>query len=560
MKAAISNKRIFTALFLVAIIGLLVSPVEATEMKGTIFHYSIRNGEATLKEASNERGCARGRENGSSPGPDALNGLITAAPSMNDGGMAGSLAPAFANIIRAGAADYYVRDYGAVGDGATNDKTHIQSAIDDAAAHGGGNVIFDQSRAYSTGNLYLKSGVTLVIESGSKILASRYWWDYDHNNSSDDGNGNCECSQIAPLIFADNQHNIGIRGDGSIEGNRGIYGSKDKRCDSGCCSEGGPALVFFGDVSYGTIEDITITKNGDASVVIAESDHIVLDNVTIHAPTEHQCNDSLDIFGSQHVTVRNCDIEGGDDNIALKVQSNIYGGAHMMTSLDPDNLEPVADNTIENNTVYAPNGGSGLQIGWSLKGGCFNVIYRNNIIRKGTNTPIGIWVRFIEEGKTSIHDIEYIDNRYDSGELVEDLKINSPQFDCQYYDIFWNGSLVDKYVQTGAECGGNCTCAAWVDQGCGQGLCSADNMNQTRTCDPLGCDSETRCVADPACSSAYEKEDINQDGEINLVDVMLCVNVFLEIETNSGIVERADVNQDGKVDALDVQQVIRRAY
>ena len=50
--------------------------------------------------------------------------------------------------------------------------------------------------------------------------------------------------------------------------------------------------------------------------------------------------------------------------------------------------------------------------------------------------------------------------------------------------------------------------------------------------------------------------DINLDGVVDVLDVQLCVNVFLGIETPPAIVRRADVNSDEAVDVLDVQLVV----
>ena len=50
--------------------------------------------------------------------------------------------------------------------------------------------------------------------------------------------------------------------------------------------------------------------------------------------------------------------------------------------------------------------------------------------------------------------------------------------------------------------------------------------------------------------------DLNQDGNVNVLDVQLAVNVFLGTETNVGIVGRSDINGDGKVNVLDVQLIV----
>jgi len=49
---------------------------------------------------------------------------------------------------------------------------------------------------------------------------------------------------------------------------------------------------------------------------------------------------------------------------------------------------------------------------------------------------------------------------------------------------------------------------------------------------------------------------MNQDGLVNVLDVQVCVNVFLGSENDPGIVARADVNGDGAVNVLDVQTIV----
>jgi hypothetical protein len=52
--------------------------------------------------------------------------------------------------------------------------------------------------------------------------------------------------------------------------------------------------------------------------------------------------------------------------------------------------------------------------------------------------------------------------------------------------------------------------------------------------------------------------DLNLDEMIDVVDVQLCVNVVLGLESDPGIVDRADVNEDGQWNAQDLQEMVNR--
>jgi hypothetical protein len=49
--------------------------------------------------------------------------------------------------------------------------------------------------------------------------------------------------------------------------------------------------------------------------------------------------------------------------------------------------------------------------------------------------------------------------------------------------------------------------------------------------------------------------DLNNDGRVNVLDVQLCVNVFLGLEDDPDIAQWADFNQDDRVNVLDVQAI-----
>ena len=71
-----------------------------------------------------------------------------------------------------------ILEYGAVGDGQTNDAPVIQKAIDTCAEQGGGVVLFPGGRTYSSGYVLLKSNVEVHLEPGAVWKASSNLEDY----------------------------------------------------------------------------------------------------------------------------------------------------------------------------------------------------------------------------------------------------------------------------------------------------------------------------------------------------------------------------------------------
>ena len=100
-----------------------------------------------------------------------------------------------------GAADINPRDLGAKADGTTLDTVAIQTAIDRAAADGGGRVVLDRGW-FLSGSLVLKAGVRLSILPEATLLGSRNLADYPTRR----------------LISAGDAAGITLDGGGTIDG------------------------------------------------------------------------------------------------------------------------------------------------------------------------------------------------------------------------------------------------------------------------------------------------------------------------------------------------------
>lgn len=70
------------------------------------------------------------------------------------------------------ARDYVVTEFGAVGDGVTDNTSALQATIDKCSADSGGRVIFPSGGKFLSGPLEMKSYVNLYLEPNSVLFAN----------------------------------------------------------------------------------------------------------------------------------------------------------------------------------------------------------------------------------------------------------------------------------------------------------------------------------------------------------------------------------------------------
>ena len=67
---------------------------------------------------------------------------------------------------------FYPEDYGALGDGKTNDVKAIQSAIDKAEENNGGVVVLTSGKTYFSDSIRMKKNVELHLQKGARLKAT----------------------------------------------------------------------------------------------------------------------------------------------------------------------------------------------------------------------------------------------------------------------------------------------------------------------------------------------------------------------------------------------------
>ncbi|MCB1134144.1 MAG: glycoside hydrolase family 28 protein, partial [Verrucomicrobiae bacterium] len=206
------------------------------------------------------------------------------------------------------AADFSVRDFGAVGDGVAVDTTAIQKAIDAASAAGGGRVVLPSGK-YLSGSISLKSRVTLHIAKDATLLGSTDLAHYRRLN-------------FLALVMANEQEHISITGEGTIDGQGkpiadAVIGpiKPGKYPDAGESKR--PVIVNFRNCRDVTVRDITLRESACWVQYYRDCDRLTIENIKVRTLAAFT-NDGLDIDGCRDVVVRGCDLDSQDDALCLK--------------------------------------------------------------------------------------------------------------------------------------------------------------------------------------------------------------------------------------------------
>lgn len=273
---------------------------------------------------------------------------------------------------------FNITDFGAKGDGATSNTIFIQAAIDKAAETGGGTIIFPSGR-FVTGVIYIKSNVTIKLDLNAVLLGSAKRIDYGPSDAS-------------ALIVANNQQNIAIIGQGTIDGQApGLIKDIYRMLNDGTLKDSEwktmnpwhqirpeernrPKLIQFKNCEGVQIKGITI-KDGLCWIQdYINCSNIIIDSIKVNSVTFLN-NDGIDLVDCKNAVITNCNINAADDGICLKSSDrnsrceNIY----------------IADCKIRSSA-------SALKFGTASRGGFKNIAVKNLTIYDTYRSAIALEV------------------------------------------------------------------------------------------------------------------------------------------------------------------------
>ncbi|SFU56685.1 Carbohydrate binding module (family 35) [Pustulibacterium marinum] len=223
---------------------------------------------------------------------------------------------------------YDVKNYGAKGDGKTNDTEAIQAAID--ACTTGGSVILSNG-IFMSGQIKLKSNMTLWIDESAVLkgiqdnaLYPSITQHADNANIWLDGvlgGGGWELKEA--FVYAEDADNLIITGGGTIDGN-GDCSIWDHTKDEILR----PMALYVAYSKKVKVANIDIVNSAMWDFVILECDSVHVDGININTSAYGVNKDGIDICDSHHVTITNSTILCQDDAICPKSGST-KGVDHM---------------------------------------------------------------------------------------------------------------------------------------------------------------------------------------------------------------------------------------
>lgn len=334
------------------------------------------------------------------------------------------LLSASALSVTAAQNEYVVTDFGAQGDGKTDDANAIQKAIDLCSSNGGGSVIFPAGKTFLSGPLKMASYVDIHLQPNSTLLANPDESAYDISAFKENrGEG-------MMWLYGEHIKNFSISGTGRIDGNAVAF-MGDELDDSFELKpmtdfDPRPHVLTIIDGEKINITGVTISNSAYWTIHLVGCEDVAISDISLLNNLKVRNGDGIDIDHSRKVRISGCYIESGDDCICLKNRREYeeYG--------------PCED-IVVNNCIMTSRS-CAVKIGSENMDRISRVLF-NNCIITASNRGIGIQNR--DEG------------------TVSDVTFSNISLDCRLFSDVWWGKAEPIYVTSYPRARGNHKDAGW---------------------------------------------------------------------------------------------------
>lgn len=211
------------------------------------------------------------------------------------------------------AQQYNIKDFGAVNDTNRVSTVAINKAIETCSANGGGKVVIPSGN-YKSGTIILKNHVTLELQRGAILYASTNHVDFPRQKQP------IYRSQKDPggwfaLIYAEGAEDIGIMGEGKIDGQGAKQQSRPELL--GGDRDGRPRNILLISCKNVTVKDVTMMNAGIWNQHYLNCEDVMVNNIRVFNHSNKN-NDGIDIDGCRRFILSNSIIDSDDDGIVMK--------------------------------------------------------------------------------------------------------------------------------------------------------------------------------------------------------------------------------------------------
>ena len=369
--------------------------------------------------------------------------------------------------------------FGAVGDGFTDDTAKIQAAIDYVSAQGGGTVVVPGDDSfygirYIITNIKMKDNVELRIEEGAVLWQSSrvadYQYDivYGHDVVIPGVNWThaCSCHNL-PLIQGDGVSNIKLTGGGIIRsvdtGGENLDSISGSSIWTGCENRLHVIPVGFYQCENIEVNNITLLRTNNYNFNLRDCENAYIGGLTVREVTCASGDGIACTIGTKHVLIDRFTFYSNDDAITL---CSTYNDPRGLVWWHPN---PDGDNCIDDITVIHSNifGGHGITfIPWGTDAPdqslqeIKNITVTDNVL-SGT-WAVGTWPDNPYYGKTPydntetddyspVKNVRILKNQYNSKASLECIQGTDIVTDCGITSAsdFVNGDFERQNGQDG---------------------------------------------------------------------------------------------------------------
>lgn len=249
-----------------------------------------------------------------------------------------------------------IASFGAVSNNeSVNNAEAINHAIEHCAEQGGGRVVVPCGE-YSTGSVYLKSGVTLFLEQGAVLKGvqdinayaslqttldlSRY----ESGQGTVNYNSATDSQWSKAMVFAVGVSDAGIEGKGCIDGAdvRNPLGEEHMR---------GPHTILMAGCKRMTFDGFSVKRSANYAFLGYQIEKSQFHNLYIEGGW-----DGIHIRGAKRVEISRCEMHTGDDAIAggywerMSINHNVLNSSCNGIRM----IMPSVQLDITDNEIYGP--------------------------------------------------------------------------------------------------------------------------------------------------------------------------------------------------------------